>query len=193
MVAFDTETMGAINPEVFQCRALIFLYSLSAQTKTSPEKSCPSASPFFIKQTIENACGTIALLHSLANNEPLCEPGSFVDALRMATTSVSAFERGKLLECDEELCALHAGFSQQGQTEAPEASADVDLHFVAFIESNGCLFEMDGRLDAPICHGKVEESFFASCCAAIQAKYLSASEVSTITATALVPASSYID
>lgn len=44
--------------------------------------------------------------------------------------------------------------SLAGQTEAPPAEDEVNLHFVAFVEKEGYLYEMDGDPGIPICHGK---------------------------------------
>ncbi len=35
--------------------------------------------------------------------------------------------------------------AQQGQTAAPNAEEEVDLHFVAFVCRDGSLYELDGR------------------------------------------------
>jgi ubiquitin carboxyl-terminal hydrolase L3 len=37
------------------------------------------------------------------------------------------------------------------------ADADVDLHFICFIEKDGSLWEMDGRKKCPINHGPCDE------------------------------------
>lgn len=38
--------------------------------------------------------------------------------------------------------------------QAPSADTAVNLHFIAFVEKDGCLYELDGRKDSPINHGK---------------------------------------
>lgn len=52
-----------------------------------------------------------------------------------------------------DVLALLQEAAQQGATAAPEPEADVDLHFVAFVEHAGRLFELDGRKSGPIDHG----------------------------------------
>lgn len=49
-------------------------------------------------------------------------------------------------------CALQAA-AQQGDTAAPPADEEVDLHFVAFVCVAGALYELDGRKAGPINHG----------------------------------------
>lgn len=43
--------------------------------------------------------------------------------------------------------------AQQGVTAAPSADEEVDLHFIAFVHRDGCLYELDGRKAGPINHG----------------------------------------
>jgi predicted HD phosphohydrolase len=43
--------------------------------------------------------------------------------------------------------------AEQGATAAPDANADVDLHFAAFVPVNGHLWELDGRKTGPVNHG----------------------------------------
>lgn len=42
-----------------------------------------------------------------------------------------------------------------GQSEAPEATADTNLHYITYVEENGGIFELDGRnLSGPLYLGK---------------------------------------
>ena len=43
--------------------------------------------------------------------------------------------------------------AKEGDTAAPQAEDDVDLHFVCFVAVDGALYELDGRKTAPINHG----------------------------------------
>lgn len=46
----------------------------------------------------------------------------------------------------------------QGATAAPDASADVDLHFVAFVKTaQNNLWELDGSRKGPLNRGKLDE------------------------------------
>ncbi|KAI7847078.1 hypothetical protein BDC45DRAFT_452403 [Circinella umbellata] len=107
----------------------------------------------FFKQTIANACGMIALLHSLANNDSLVGPGLFRNLIDEAK-DMSPEERAELLENSKELADIHGTCAQAGQTQAPDASEEVDLHFICFVVKNEHLYELDGRKLFPINHGK---------------------------------------
>ncbi len=50
------------------------------------------------------------------------------------------------------LCAPQEA-AQQGATAAPAADEEVDLHFIAFVQREGSLYELDGRKAGPINHG----------------------------------------
>lgn len=42
-----------------------------------------------------------------------------------------------------------------GQSEAPEATVDINLHYITYVEENGEIFELDGRkLSGPISLGE---------------------------------------
>jgi ubiquitin carboxyl-terminal hydrolase L3 len=60
-----------------------------------------------------------------------------------------------LLEQSKELSSAHEASAQGGQTAVPDLQDDVDLHFVAFINHDGSLIELDGRRNSPINHGKI--------------------------------------
>jgi ubiquitin carboxyl-terminal hydrolase L3 len=204
--------MRAVIPGISDTKALIFLYRLS----DFPDQPTPPISSgsdvFFMKQTVENACGTIALIHVLANSpvtyecdcdaqsyihdyvssECDCNLQSFIYKFVTSNEGLSPEERGKRVELDDEIRSLHASFSAKGQTAAPDALDDIDLHFVAFVKGkNGGLYELDGRQADPIRHGTVGEgpgAFFSACSHAIQRKYLSVVPNSPFVALALVPA-----
>jgi len=43
--------------------------------------------------------------------------------------------------------------ANEGQTKAPELDEVVQLHFVALVEREGQLWELDGRKSGPVPHG----------------------------------------
>ncbi|KZT10029.1 peptidase C12, ubiquitin carboxyl-terminal hydrolase 1 [Laetiporus sulphureus 93-53] len=120
---------------------------------------------FYIKQTISNACGTIGLLHALANSHATFVPDSplalFIDQCRDKTPE----ERAKLLETTPLFANIHAEAASSGQTAVPSAEAKVDLHFTCFVQAPNPprsvtewphplhLIELDGRRAGPIDRG----------------------------------------
>lgn len=66
-------------------------------------------------------------------------------------------QRAKALMEDASLDAVHGQFAAQGQTSAPAATDKVDLHFVAFVQSNDKLWLLDGRKDKPFECGPCEQ------------------------------------
>jgi ubiquitin carboxyl-terminal hydrolase L3 len=193
--SFCPDTMASITLEIFQARSLIFLFPLSSKVKEigSPQSE---AGLVFMKQTIENACGTIALLHCLLNDPDIVEGNSIIDSLRNQMLQLtSPMDRAKLLEQNHQVEDLHASFAIQGSTKAPEAEDDVDLHFVAFIRSpRGLICELDGRQEGPLVFQSStptsRDEFFAGCCDVIQKKYIGKTEDIQVSAMALVPSPS---
>ncbi|XP_022187987.1 ubiquitin carboxyl-terminal hydrolase isozyme L3 [Nilaparvata lugens] len=109
---------------------------------------------FFVKQYVHNACGTIALIHSIANNLDSIKLGDghlkkyLDDAVKL-----SPDERGHLLQNEVGIIDTHKELAQEGQTAAPQPTDPVAYHFVAFVHHDGSLFELDGRKSFPINHG----------------------------------------
>ncbi|XP_077472769.1 ubiquitin carboxyl-terminal hydrolase isozyme L3 isoform X2 [Stigmatopora argus] len=118
-----------------------------------------STDVYFMKQTIGNACGTIGLIHAVANNLAHLEfePNSAMKKFVELTCKMSPQERGALLEKDESIRVMHESSAQEGQTEAPSSDEKVNLHFIAFVNVGGQLYELDGRKPFPILHGKTTE------------------------------------
>ncbi|KAJ3275441.1 Ubiquitin carboxyl-terminal hydrolase isozyme L3 [Terramyces sp. JEL0728] len=126
----------------------------------SIEKHGQHVSPklYYMKQTIGNACGTIGLIHALTNTLEYSDMGTGAFAsLYNKSIHASPVERAGILEQSKELAQIHETNSLAGQTEAPPAEDEVNLHFVAFVEKEGYLYEMDGDPGVPICHGKTTD------------------------------------
>ena len=65
--------------------------------------------------------------------------------------------RAKLIETNEDLATAHASAAAGGDTAAPLASDDIDLHYVAFIKTDkNNLWELDGSRKGPLNRGKLE-------------------------------------
>ncbi|KAI1320131.1 putative ubiquitin carboxyl-terminal hydrolase [Xylariaceae sp. FL0255] len=111
------------------------------------------------KQTIRNACGLMGLLHATANGpaKSFIEPDTPLKTLIEKATPLPPAERAALLEKTPALAAAHHEAASQGQTVAPDAQDDVDLHYVCFVktEEDGTLWELDGRRKGPINRGKL--------------------------------------
>lgn len=141
---------------------LLFPLTPTLVAATSKDEALPSSassqttSPFFCRQTIGNACGTIALLHAAINGETSMLPlvkGSFLSNFANSTRNLSPIERASALERDDMLDQVHEQFAQEGQTAVPAPHDKIDMHFVCFVHSDGVLVELDGRKDTPVSHG----------------------------------------
>jgi ubiquitin carboxyl-terminal hydrolase L3 len=112
------------------------------------------------KQTIGNACGLFGLLHAVSNGHARNQisPGSDLDTLLKQAVPLYPADRAVLLEETDALEQAHQAAAITGDTAAPDAEDNVDLHFVCFVKSekNGHLFELDGRRKGPLDRGMLE-------------------------------------
>ena len=121
---------------------------------------------FYMKQYIGNACGTIGLLHAVANAKDAItiEKDSFLDRFLSGKESMDADSIGHALEEDDELEEGHVEASEAGQSSAADAE-DTNNHFVCFSCVDGSIYELDGRKDSPINHGpSTKETFLEDVC-----------------------------
>lgn len=113
------------------------------------------------RQTIANACGLFGLLHAVSNGEARKQitPGSDLAKLIAAAEPLGPDARAELVEDSEALAGAHAAAAATGDTAAPEAEAEVDLHFVCFVKvedgrgGGARLWEMDGSRKGPLDRG----------------------------------------
>ena len=78
----------------------------------------------------------MGLLHAVANGPAKghISEGSDLDILLKKAIPLAPPQRAKLLETDESLAKAHHSAASQGDTTAPDAQDDVDLHYVCFVK-----------------------------------------------------------
>lgn len=136
----------------------------SARSDALKDLDAPAAIPevYYMKQLVGNACGTIALIHALANAVSDADLGTGIlgDFIRR-TRGKKPEEIGESLGEDKKFCDQHSSSSSQGQSD--DVGENSDYHFICFVPVNGVLYELDGmhKTVCPISHGKTSpETFF---------------------------------
>ncbi|KAH9513848.1 hypothetical protein Btru_031549 [Bulinus truncatus] len=170
---FDADLLAMVPRPV---AAVILLFPDTKQLELIGEiQSDYPKELYYTKQTIDNACGTVAIVHALANNQNQInfdENKHFKTFLEL-TNSLNPEERAKFLEQNNKMGAAHGDCAQEGDTQAPSVDERVKSHFVAFIHFNGTLYELDGRKDAPVVHGTTTPETFLEDCAEVVKKFIS--------------------
>uniref|UniRef100_A0A3B4WVQ5 Ubiquitin carboxyl-terminal hydrolase n=1 Tax=Seriola lalandi dorsalis TaxID=1841481 RepID=A0A3B4WVQ5_SERLL len=146
------------------CCALMLLFPLTQQHESfrqkQADKVAENSEVYFLKQTVVNSCGTVALLHAVANNKSKLtfDTDSALKKFLDETANMSANDRAKHLEKNKVIIYSNYYFhiSQLSQPEADK----VNFHFIAFVNVNGQLYEFDGRMNGPVNHGDL--SHFSS-------------------------------
>lgn len=83
------------------------------------------------------------------------EPDSDLAKLIQDATPLAPDQRAEVLYNSQALENAHGEAAQQGQSSAPGATDDIDLHYVCFIkdEKTNHLWELDGRRKGPLDRG----------------------------------------
>lgn len=152
--------------------ALLMLYPIKEASeaaaaaeaaRVAAEGQVVDATLYYSKQTIPNACGTVGLLHAVAN---LCTltggdvelaPDSFFARFVASTLDKSPEERAVALEADDSIDEAHDAVAHEGQSAVID---DTYQHFVALVRKGGHLYELDGRKATPINHGATTPDTF---------------------------------
>ena len=164
--------------------AIVFLYPLTkvqedfrSKEKEQLEKLDVDDAVWHIKQRIGNACGTIGILHALANiPEPLKVAAIPVDSwlgkfYESCPSQLSSVAKAEILEEDEEIENKHDAATSDEQNQTNRGALDQQLitHFVAIVNVNGKMYELDGRKVKPVNHGDTtQESFLADSARVVQ-------------------------
>ncbi|XP_054579825.1 ubiquitin carboxyl-terminal hydrolase isozyme L1 isoform X1 [Eptesicus fuscus] len=143
--------------------ALLLLFPLTAQHENFRKKQIEelkgqevSPKVYFMKQTIGNSCGTIGLIHAVANNQDKLEfeDGSVLKQFLSETEKLSPEDRAKCFEKNEAIQTAHDAVAQEGQCRVDDK---VNFHFILFNNVDGHLYELDGRMPFPVNHGTSAE------------------------------------
>lgn len=136
---------------------------------------------WYIKQRIGNACGTIGILHALANIPnalksaaitPQSWLSSFFDTCPAALPPIT---KAEILESNNQIESMHdeATSDTNNQTSRGNIEDKVETHFVSIVNINGTLVELDGRKDGPIPHGPTTEmSLLKDACQKVVKKFM---------------------
>lgn len=169
VLGLDDDLLALVPTPV---HALLLLYPITdasedARVAEDAALAASAADPaakdvFWTVQKIENACGTIGCVHCVCNSAALrgtLAPGSFFARLLAGAAALSTGDaRADALERAEGLESAHDAAAAEGQTDAPDADDAVNLHFVAFAEVGGTLWELDGRRRGPVPRGRSSQA-----------------------------------
>ncbi|KAI2534167.1 ubiquitin C-terminal hydrolase L1 [Homo sapiens] len=160
VLGLEEESLGSVPAPA--C-ALLLLFPLTAQHENFRKKQIEelkgqevSPKVYFMKQTIGNSCGTIGLIHAVANNQDKLgfEDGSVLKQFLSETEKMSPEDRAKCFEKNEAIQAAHDAVAQEGQCRVDDK---VNFHFILFNNVDGHLYELDGRMPFPVNHGASSE------------------------------------
>eukprot|EP01127_Copromyxa_protea_P017498 TRINITY_DN5339_c0_g1_i1.p1 TRINITY_DN5339_c0_g1~~TRINITY_DN5339_c0_g1_i1.p1 ORF type:complete len:227 (-),score=48.10 TRINITY_DN5339_c0_g1_i1:30-710(-) len=153
---------------------MILLFPSKCKVAVDESKKGDDSKIFFLSQVhaLDDACGTIAMVHSIANNVDLVGLGDgalkkYIDSVKNQSPEV----RGQSLADNKEIHDFHHSFCQEGQTESVH-SGGTGHHFVCFIRAGDEVVELDGCKPFPIHHGPVGESFEHSVAKIVKTLYM---------------------
>ncbi|KAI4136396.1 MAG: hypothetical protein L6R39_007811 [Caloplaca ligustica] len=149
--SLDDPSLLAFVPRPVYALLLVFpvteTYEKARTTEDDPlpeyNASGSGEEVLWFRQTIRNACAPSTDLANLITSALPLDPSS----------------RAQLLETSPSIAQAHASAASGGDTVAPSAEANVDLHFVAFVKSpENNLWELDGRRKGPLNRGKLGDN-----------------------------------
>jgi ubiquitin carboxyl-terminal hydrolase L5 len=161
---------------------VIFLFKWigsSSQDKSTPQDGQYDSSAvdeeglFFAAQTIQNACGTQAILSVVLNNDQFggggngtsVDIGPSLRDFKDFTTGFPADLRGEALSNSDLIRDTHNTFARSSpfadETQRdPNAGSEDVFHFIGYTSHHDRLYELDGLQPYPISHGECKPEEF---------------------------------
>lgn len=153
-------------------KAFVFLFPYSDTHKAHRDqqdeklKASPPKVPenvFYMKQFVQNACGTMALIHAVLNllDDVKLADGSVLKNFYDAAKPLDPIARGKLLTGDKAFIDVHQEVAEDsGCQTAPDQGAGDKHHYNAIVAIGNELYELDGNKNYPISHGATTPETF---------------------------------
>ena len=161
LIALDADYLRQLSPVY----GVIFLFKYPTGEKANSDGTpkdgqydyAAAENLFFAAQTIQNACGTQALLSVLLNKDGEIDVGTQLRDFKEFTAGFPAEFRGEALSNSELIRDVHNSFAKSSpfvdETQRTATEDDDVYHFIAYTPINGILYELDGLQPAPIAHG----------------------------------------
>lgn len=139
-----------------------------------------SGKVYYLRQLeghLDNACGTIAMIHGILNNRDILGvtgANCVAERFYQETVSSSGEERGKFLDTFQEIVEVHNKLVVEGQSGVVEAGK-VSHHFVCVTAVEGHLVELDGAYNSgPNIISKLQdgETLLTAAAKFVQEKYI---------------------
>ncbi|KAG8197056.1 hypothetical protein JTE90_004325 [Oedothorax gibbosus] len=180
IISLDDELLSMVPTPVL---AVLLLFPISEKyndycneqeeiAKSDNQNIDPSL--YYMYQTIKNGCGTVALIHAIANNHehlklyPSSVAGKFIED----TKSMSPQDKAEFLEGSNEISAALKDSVSEEVRNAPPSLEDMCPHFIALVQVNGKLYELDGRKTVPVAHGDTNPDSFLKDAARVCKEYM---------------------
>lgn len=161
--------------EIAPIYAVIFLFKYSSVDREYASRNKPldgeydpdfqQNGVFFAQQTIQNACATLAVLNALFNNSDGIELGNELSNLRHFTSGFDPEMCGDTLLNSETIRIVHNSFSaptlidtEEKMKPSPDEKDDSLFHFVAYLNIQDTIYELDGLKQYPIKHDVLANS-----------------------------------
>ncbi|CAE7187621.1 Uchl3 [Symbiodinium pilosum] len=142
----------------------------------------PPTGVIHMKQLVGNACGTIAVVHAMANlckhSGAIATQGSWLERfLANYKDGMTSEDLGTMLEEDVAIEAAHDEAERESEASHGHAT-NKDLHFIVFVCIDGLVVELDGCKDKPIVRGKLGDyggDFLRAAVVVIRERYMNVS------------------
>jgi len=155
----------------------LFKYIGSSSSSSTPQdgtydtQAVEDKGLFFAAQTIQNACGTQAILSVILNNDGIdphthttggsnysaIDIGSELRDFKDFTTGFPSDLRGEALSNSSLIRTTHNSFARSSpfadETQREATGTEDVFHFIGYITHNDTLYELDGLQPYPISHG----------------------------------------
>lgn len=201
--SFDEELLGMV-PQPVMSLQLIFStdeqqqYTAPAVSNDNNNNAAESdtSSLFFLEQVdaLPNACGTIALVHGMANNMQALDiaDDSMLGRFVAANRARAKRDIGDAMASDAELREAHNSFVEQGQSRVISNDERVGAHFIALLPIGGRVVEFDGAYQqAPVVRATIgeNETFLQAAARVVKRDWMSRTDSIGFAITAIAPSS----